>query len=286
MKSNCLLLILGIYAFSGLAKINIIKEHSGQKEFKSGFGCEQNGSCGLKKIFYRAKHKEIVFKEDKYYSTDFYIGYETNSILDIEKFAIVQLINGCQWSEKLNPETGERIKTFNISRDHYGVSKKFVHKSWEIDNTDANPFYSSLVRPGAEDDKFGLLKWNFPEHVDGMVDGVNIDKAIYYYQAFPGFSKVFVTDLPGPGYAVKNFKGELEAKNSNLDFRVCVLPIDAVPYTAPVSGKGIQWNKALACFSWKSSYIYDWDLGKHIEPVLPDSTCKEYQVKFESEEVH
>lgn len=273
-----LIIAMGIVtSFPSLGKITILKEHSGKQDKFGDLPCELEGRCGLKNIFYKAMHKKIDHQGTSYYSTDFYFGYETGSVDQIENFAIVQMIKGCQWSEYKNLTTGEVERHFNIAREYYGGSKVFVHKDWEIDNVDANPFYSSFVRPDSPEDKFGLLRWNKPE------DGLNVEKSIYYFRGLPEVSKVYVTDLPGASYSYKQDANTQLAKNSTLDFKTCLLPISAVNYDSPSDGSGVDWSKAIACFSWNSSKVFDWDLERMIEPVLPDSTCSEYSVESKSE---
>ncbi len=276
---NLFVLTLGMLgAISSYGTINIVKEHSGEQTRFGDGPCELSGTCGLKKVFHKAMHKEIIVQGDKYYSTDFYFGYETGSVDQIENFAVVQLIKGCQWQESKHILTGEIKKSFSIVREYYGGTKTFVHKDYEIDNTDANPFYSSFVRPDSPEDKFSLLRWNRPE------DGVNVDKSTYYFQGTPIAPKVYVTDLPGPAYFISdNQNGNMVAQNSILEFRTCLMPITAVDYNSPSDGSGVQWNRAISCVTWNSSKVYDWEQEKMIEPVLPDTTCSDYSVELGDE---
>jgi len=226
--------------------------------------CARDDICDLKKITFRVQSYRIpaTSAEDiELYGTKMYLGYNTASLSDITKYAVVQFIRGCVYRSELLP-TNEVNNHFTVMRRHIDTPGGFIlfrHPTWIVDSTDQDPLYSS--NPDTPDNRHFFLQWS-PQ----VVKGVPRQQGVLYGEKLPLLPNVYVTNSPEP--ATLDANGV--AKNVSLQFETCVFK------TANVS-RGMRGNQEnfgppLVCFAWSHNFVYDhtqkvWQEPNGISPV-------------------
>lgn len=227
----------------------------------SAANCEETKSCPLKRVFAQILTKEILVKGEKYYASDSRIGYETKNKTDIEEFAVVQLIKGCLYSKYISKVTGEETKVHDSLREFWGNPNfRFIHTDWVIDNTEANPYYTSFGEYGPH----ALLRWNQDPKI------INPNSSKYYYKERPTHSTVYATDLPSAAYVYETDFNKVR-KISSLKFKTCIIHKSFIDPNTDVLGNGIEWDKAVQCYEWDHNFKYNeslkkMELAKEIDP--------------------
>lgn len=200
----------------------------------------------LREFFLQIETKKTTLRSSPTpsFSTDARFVYRTNRVDEIKDYGIVQWIRGCQYSSTFD---GKDVhKNINIARHYFSSMIDFKHAKWEIDSDNNDPVYANW-----KDNRHGLLRWNNnPASLDPGT-------ATYVFNAEPPHPKVFATDLPGSFTTSINGSGELEAKNSSLEFETCLFKMSDLPLESTPDGAGINKEDAVACLKWESKFIYD-----------------------------
>src|SRR3989344_3129306 len=77
--------------------------------------CVKTNTCDLVRVLYEAEDYEILVDGSMSYGTRLFAHYSVNTIDNLENYAFVQFIKGCQYDSY---DTGE-VST-SISREHFG----------------------------------------------------------------------------------------------------------------------------------------------------------------------
>lgn len=178
------------------------------------------------------------------YSTDVRFVLKTKTVAEIANFGIVQYIKGCQYNSEYDGQ--EVTKYFGISRNYFDEIVTFQHKNWQIDSDSHDPVYTSWMG-----NRTALFRWNINQ------TSYDPETSVYMAQKLPPHPTVFATDLPGSS----NVDGQT-AKNSSLEFEVCLFNISDLPARTTPNGLGVDRSKALKCFSWDSKFVYDFSKKK------------------------
>lgn len=196
------------------------------------------------------------------YLTDMRFAYDAGTPENIETFAIVQWIRGCMFHS--HAENGKVTRSMSIERDHFGQRIKFQHREWEIDSDSTDPIYTNYLNYG----RHALLRWNQdPKSLDA-------EKAKYYGQLKPPHGSVFATDLPGTGFLTNGSgKGEGDAQNVSLEFKICLFKTSDLPAATTPSGANIDQSKALTCVNWDQRFVWDFKRGRMNAPKTIDAYC-------------
>ena len=240
------------------AKITIISEKS--QEYRP------TGESSLIefRLLEMKKKVEIVGlpPEAAAYQTDVRAVYSTREIKQIEDYAIVQFIKGCQFESEWDGH--ELKKTLTVYRNHFGKNVVFHHPSWVVDSDNADPVYSSFADLG----RFAGLRWN--------TDAKSLDPgtAHYYADRKPEVSTVFVTDLPGSAMILSQEDGIVVAKNITLEFQTCLFRTSDVPKVSTPQGEGIDKQRALSCMGWTHGFVFDPGVGAIVPSSGIDPICR------------
>lgn len=188
------------------------------------------------------------------HGTTMYAEYTTKEIDQLQDYAVVQYIQGCVFdSEQL--ADGSIKKTNFISREFFGKVEKFMHKKLVIDSVDVDPIYNSM-----KDHRHGAYRWN---EVPGSYDKKTEH---YLLHQDPDNPTLYVRDMPSGAF--KTGKG---AKNVSLKFEVCLLKTADVPKVG--TPELDLHGKALKCFNWDSSFIYDHQTEQYQSKQTIDPYC-------------
>lgn len=205
--------------------------------------CADSDTCTLKRFSLFTRDYEVWFADDPNpsYGTGMLTEYETASLADIEKYAVVQFIRGCVFDNTKNA-SGEIKEAGGIDIMHFGEWKKFCFRSWMPDSFDKDPVYNSTP----DDGRFYFLRWN-------SVKGLHkFDTENYYGFKRPKYPVVYLSDTPAAAFRATN-----SARNVSLEFKTCVYRAKDVPNE--VEADNINFAEPIKCFNWKSSHIYNWD---------------------------
>lgn len=207
--------------------------------------CAATDSCSLKEFSVIVEKKKTTTSAgDVSYTTDARLIYRTDNVARIQDYAIVQYIRGCQYSS--TSVQGVVHRQLDVSRHYMTGMVTFQHRDWSIDSDNPDPVYTAW-----NGNRFGLLRWN------RQASSYNPETATFMAKATPPHPVVFATDMPGSFSTTKNWQGRLQAKNSSLEFLTCLFKTRDLPATSDAGGKGIDRNKALACHTWDSKFVYD-----------------------------
>lgn len=181
-----------------------------------------------------------------YFYTKMVAKIKTYRPEDLQKFAVVQFIRGCYFQTKEKADGG--IEYFqNTSRDFFGSTTDFMHKQWVVDSVDDDPIYWSN-----KDAKYGNRVALY--RLDDPFYSRKVENRKYVYRHFKDQDTYYVRDLPSPG---KNYDDEYS--NASMEFRTCLYRISDVPKISDPESKGLL-EKAIHCFEWNHSYIYNYQL--------------------------
>lgn len=242
--------------FNGKGHVEYAKTQS-QKFLNTD--CASTNSCGLKSFNLYTTEYEVWFTEpDDWPSlgTKMTAEYETYSVADLEKFAVVQFIKGCYVST-INKKEGFERSIASVFFEFFGKKNvPYCFPEFVIDSIDTDPVYYSGEDRGRHD----LYKWN---EVPGSFDK-NTQK--FYGDEKPVRPKLYVEDNALPTASYKP-AGEYNLERSydlSLEFRTCIYRSADVPRSTVETD--VNFAKPIKCFNWKSSYVYNWDRKKFDSP--------------------
>lgn len=252
MKSQ---LALGLIILtSATAHARVVREKPVEKIFKNT-NCEATESCGLTEFKVHTYNYEAIFPDGSSHGTSAFMSYKTQKVDQLENFAIVQKIKGCQFQSRLTPE-GVVAKNFSLAREFFNEVITYNHPEWVIDSVDLDPMYNNWT----PDRRHAAYRWN---KVAGSYDKATEMK---FGPTFPTRPELYVSDLPGTAF----FMGGV-AKNISLKFEVCIHKTSDVPTTARPDS---EIAAPIACHTWASSFIYNHKTNKFESKAEIDEFCK------------
>lgn len=218
--------------------------------------CEENNTCDLLSIDFRAEDYEVVTSSGKSYGTRMFAAYTTREVGDLEKYVFVQFIRGCVYSTELKKK-GKVLVLYDVSRRHFNVIKPFSHPNWQVDSLDDNPvFLSARGKP-----LHYYYRWN-------TVNGSMEKETEYLYGMIkPSQPTLYVSDRPGTV-----FVSGKRARNRSLQFLTCLYKVAAVPDIS--RPEDIDFGRPIQCFEWYSSYVYNFKTKKYERTEIVSPVCR------------
>lgn len=216
--------------------------------------CATSDSCRLKEFSVQVDRYRVNLPKGMVnFGTRMNARFQTDAVSGLEEFGLAQFLRGCQFTSKRKADgTIERRKDIFIPW-HDDTNIPYVFTQWTIDGPSPDPLDWGF--DGQENRHF-FYKWS---PTPGSVDPAT---ARYYGQGKPTQPALFVRDLPGTAfYDAKTG----EARNISVEFRTCVYKAAEVP--RQVGPTELDFAKPLQCFTWASSWIYDFDTGGMKSPV-------------------
>lgn len=209
--------------------------------------CAQ-GACEVRKV--SLKLVSSVSKDSA--GTSMVAQFETTEPEQLRKYAFVQYLKGCMFESKVSGPTEL------MSRQYFGrAMQPFVHHGWEVDSgPDVDPIYWSTLNPGWDE----LRGFEIPRNANYMSSEPTSSQ--YGWAGKVSNLKgrgLFISDDPTRSSLSTNGQGEKIAKNSSLQFRLCLLEIKQIP--VEVTPQTILPDP-IVCFDWKSNYVYDFSLKR------------------------
>ena len=201
-------------------------------------------------------YKSIFSAKDYSLGSVMYAQFKTKDIEDLKNYVVVQYIKGCRYDSK-QEEDGSITKTLGYAREFFGDIVKFKHTDFVIDSLDTDPVYSS-----APYDRHYSYRWN-------LKDSFNYKTERYVRDQKPQSPKMYVRDMPGTAIEYTD-----SAVNTSFKFKTCVFKTKDVP--VEVSDPSVDLTgKAIKCFDWSTSFIFNHKLGKFESKDEIDPFCLE-----------
>jgi hypothetical protein len=203
--------------------------------------CHSTDSCDLKRFTLTKVVNEIWFSDNPdhpTYSNGVIMEYETDSVADLEKYAIVQFKKGCVFDAYKNRD-GEIRRNITYTVTSFDEQIPFCFRRWVIDSQDRDPAYNSDPDFG----RFYLLRWNKPGSYDNRTQK-------YYGAEKPIKPIVYMVDYPAGAFMTRT-----GIRNVALEFKSCIYKSSDVP--RETSRNNLEFGTPISCFEWQNVYVYD-----------------------------
>jgi hypothetical protein len=208
--------------------------------------CRSTNTCDLKRFMLTTSVYEVWFSDDPNYPTygnGVIMEYETDSVDELEKYAIVQFKKGCVFYSSRN-SAGKIQRNVGDNTTSFGENIPFCFSEWVIDSQDTDPSYNSDPEHG----RFYFLRWNKPGSHDHRTQR-------YYGAEKPKVPIVYMADYPAGAFVSGS-----EVKNVALEFQTCIYKASDVP--VKTRRDDTAFAKPIACLEWQNVYIYDFNTGR------------------------
>jgi hypothetical protein len=247
--------------------------------------CLKTDSCDLKSFKLEVWKSSSVKDEldpqvhDLIWNDLMVAGYETKDIPSLEKYGIVQFIQGCQISKALI--NGKSTTLFNTRRSFFDFDVPFHHPNWVVDSMDVDPLYASIAYDPAVYGSIPPDQWkrqaayriNKPNF---FVDESPEQQSVFQFRT-PIEPKLYISDMPTGSYGAADRKSP-NFSYPSMHFHTCIFKMSDIPEVATP-----DWNgngKAIACFDWANNHHYDaaqdrFVDAKAIEPICLDKSLTE-----------
>lgn len=228
--------ILSLVFFSSLSYAGRVDRYDYQVQNYQ----EADPKSSLKEFKVTTNKYKVIFSEDESpsFGTTMYAEYTTKEVDQLDQYAVVQYIKGCIFDSKVLAD-GTLQKTNFVSRQFFGDVVRFMHKDWVIDSFDVDPIYNSTKKH-----RHGAYRWN---EVQGSYAKATEQ---WYVNQEPDNPTLYVKDMPSGAFT----SGD-SAKNVSLQFEVCLIKTKDIPAVGTPSLE--LRDKAIKCFDWDSSFIYN-----------------------------
>lgn len=237
MKNLILVILLAVVAHQSFGAVYKTVQSDETYTHKN---CEQTDSCSLKSFRVRVEDAKVVSSSfGTNYTTGSFMSYTTDTVEDIEMYGIVQFIKGCQFQSDHDGSVN-----FGISREFFGDIKTFKHPKWVIDSVDEDAMYNSTILPDYS--RHAMYRWN------DIIGSFKKETEHYLYEQRPTRATVYVKDRPGSAFYDTDTK---DAKNISLQFKSCIFKTEDIE--ASTTPSGMDTSKAIKCFDWHSSYVFN-----------------------------
>lgn len=247
MRTSCCIAFIWLIAFfignahGDFTGKGHVHTHSETKQLFLNPNCQSTGTCDLKRFTLTKVVYEVWFSDDPIYPTygnGVIMEYETDSIVALEKYAVVQFKKGCVFHSSKNG-AGKIDRNISDVVPSFGEKIPFCFREWVIDSQDTDPAYNSDPEYG----RHYLLRWNKPGSYDNRTHK-------FYGAQKPRKPVVYMTDYPAGAFVTGT-----GVRNVSLEFKTCIYKASDVP--AETSRDDIHFAQPLACFDWQNVYVYD-----------------------------
>jgi hypothetical protein len=217
--------------------------------------CAETNSCDLKEFKLHTYEYTVNIRGEMSYGSNAFISYKTKEIDQLENYAIVQKIRGCNFASR-KMEDGSIEKHFLYSREFFGDIVRFKHPEWVIDSVDKDLMYNNY----GPEMRHAYYRWN---KKPGSYDKETEE---YYFRARPERPELYASDLPGTAFVMDGL-----VKNISLQFETCIYKTSDVPLES--TPDNINFATPIACHEWASSYIYNHNTEKFESKKEIDQFC-------------
>lgn len=222
--------------------------------------CERTQSCDLKKVSFRKEDYKIWIIDRYHYGTETYSKFETERPDQLENYAFVQFMRGCQFETEKMP--GNRIeKRIVMAVESFDQVLRFKFPTWIIDSVDVDPVYnSSLISEYGT--RHHMYRWN------RTPNSFKKDTEEYFGLRRPeNASHLYVKDLPGSAFKSDDNK---RYQNISLEFKTCLYKTRDIPEVSTRNAVELGVDP-LFCYEWMSTPTYNftsraWEFTDRIDP--------------------
>ena len=213
--------------------------------------CAKTNSCDLQDFVVKQLDYEAKFNGGKIdvFGTQMYAVYNTTSLDNLENYGIVQFMKGCQFSSQL--VNGKVVNSRDRTIEHYGAVVPYYFPKEVIDG-----FVKDPIDWGAEE--------NMPSrhffYLNKYVSDQEPQKDDYYGMLKPAIPRLYLRDMPG----IAELNEDGSATNISLQYRLCIYKTADVPKV--VADSNLDFAIPLQCFSWNSSFVYNFGTKKFEQP--------------------
>ena len=197
--------------------------------------------------------------ENSFFNTALYAWYESTGLDNLESYTYVQYLRGCVFVSQLDANMVEE-RGLGVTRSYFGVRTVFVHREWQIDSDDELPMFGSSKSQPLQPHYF--MEWGgnpnkFPDRSQKL-----------YGEDPPNIPRLYIRANVEPAAHVTENVWGLSAINHSLEFRMCLYRSKDV---AGRTDKHAFIENPIDCFSWESSFVYDFKAKKFNSPkgILP-----------------
>ena len=252
MQSRLTFISMTLFLINGFAYAGSVDDY----DFRTQIFKPQDPNSSLVEFKVRTNSYKVLFTDDPNpsYGTTMYAEYSTKDLDQVQDYAVVQYIKGCMFESKMEVD-GSLSKRTAMIREFFNKKVKFEHPQWVIDSVDVDPVYNSYPNF-----RHGAYRWN---EVAGSYAKATEH---YFLNQEPDTPRLYVRDLPSGAFE----KGG-SAKNVSLQFETCLIETSKVPLIATPSLD--LRSEALACFSWNSSFVYNFQTKQYDSPKNLDPYC-------------
>ncbi len=247
-------------------------------EFRNS-DCKKTNSCDLKsfklKITGDQSSRNTSYGVRKNIQTYMEGSFEVDSIESMRKYAIVQYIKGCVYQKNSLDDEEATVRFDGRSRDFFGKKIPFLHKELVIDSFDDDPIYASYSEGH---DRHGLYKikkdesksvlFDDSKYYDYLFDRPEIKKTIMHFSDMPtgsSYNEIRISAGDNKGKVSKT------VENASMTFQTCIFKTSDVP--RGLGPNDTDRSKAIKCFNWSNSHLYNSNTQKFESNNTVDKTC-------------
>lgn len=226
--------------------------------------CKAAGTCKLSSANLTEIKTKVLLPGDPpdlvSIDTDVRINLSFKDKTSYKEFGVVQQIKGCLYETKLQ-SNGKRELLFAAAHKNFGSYRLIKYPAFQIDAEGVDPVKSAFVNHG----RFDLYHWT----PNGKTQDPDNDP--WVFNSAPPGTEIYLADLVG-FTGLKELKGD-EARNSAVDFRVCLFHIKDLPKVSDADGLNIDFRKAISCLSWDHHFYYDFKKRAIIDKKETQDIC-------------
>ena len=258
------LALVSTFATEGQTAIKEISKRIVDMPQRTPAQCKANGSCALKGAQLVERKIKVLLPDEPpdqvMVMTDMRFILNFDKPKSIEKFAVVQLMNGCMFETEKKPD-GSIEYSFSAAHKNFGQYKLLKYTSPVVDAETDDPVKTAYKGHG----RFDLYRWSQdPTTTDP-------DNDEWYFFGKPTHGTVYTSDLVS--YTGLKTDKNPTARNSSLELSTCVFKASDLPKTSDASGTGIDFKKAIWCASWDHKFGYDFNQGEIVAETGLNPNC-------------
>lgn len=221
--------------------------------------CHQNKTCNLKS-FSLSTYNSLDSKQIGVFKNSYMEGYyEVKDPKYVQDFAVVQYIKGCIFEEYWHDNENVRLRNDGVIRDFFGKKVIFNHPNYVIDSFDDDPIYASFSEGNH---RHGLYSIKLNDSKSIIFDDSKFHKSLINI-ANNNKKKIYFSDMPtGSSYTETMIlegtnKGKISkyTRNASMVFTTCIFKTSDIPRN--LSPQNTDTSKAIKCFNWSNSHIYN-----------------------------
>lgn len=218
--------------------------------------CQKTNSCDLIAVFFFQRDYQVGdIYPDENFGTEAFTRYVTRDVSQLENYAIVQFMKGCQYHTYI--QDGQLVKDTkgNVIKS-FGEVVDYFFQNWVIDSQDINPLY--------------WLHADYKYTKSGVMFSDDRDDLISYGDQKPESPSLFVYDLPAQSFW--NQYANWAFINS-VAFQTCLFKKSDLPTETVRTDMSFK-DRALVCFNWTNLWTWNFKTMRMNRSFKVDEVCR------------